>query len=246
MNTLISKNDIRVGLKEAEGLVGPFGPRFSTAIIVYRHPDVMLRNIVIEKNFISDVSRGLIVGAGPTDSVRNVSVVNNISINSEIGFKLNGSDSGNTYIFAYNTAYNNNNNFAFAPIKGQVTIGNLSVSPKEQHVLRYGGAGVSHFDFNAFIPDGTFLIDANLPDPDTLYNNFSEWKLSTAGIDTNSFTALSPQFVSSNPSEPDDFKLLEASPVIDRVVESVTAIKDDFGSLLRPISGVTDVGAWER
>ena len=244
-NFLIENNEVHTGLKLAKGLTNSTGrPYFSAGLVIWRHPEAMITNVRIQNNRFHDLSVGAIVGASPADANRSITIANNIISKNEMGLKLNGMDSTNTFSVFYNTFYRNGTSMTVAPINGPQIMGNLSVEPINFHVVSYGNGGYAESKKNAYVPNGPLFQTYNSSNPSlsATYTNLEDWQESTSYEDL-SITANDAHFVVSDPKLAEDFQLSPSSPFIDATDDVSSVVPYDFSGRQRAIGPLVDMGA---
>lgn len=252
VDTRIVDNRIEQGLKLEQGLVNVDGDILVTnGIDLYRHPSVTLSRVRVERNYVRDLARCIVVGSGTEDGMRQVAVINNIASGCDIGLKANGTDTTRSYHVRFNTLFRNRINLFLGSAGSQIVVNNFSGEPREYHLVIGGVSNDSQIDYNAYVPDGRFLFqntfdstqDRELQNLRTFQAELSYGRT----YDRNSVTASSTGFIKLAPSIPEDFRLTELSPGRARGV--AIGLEDmDFGSRSRnrPENSGVDIGAWAR
>lgn len=244
-DVVVSRNDIRYGLKRSAGLVNVDGERLGTsAIVLWRHANSSMERVTVAQNRIHSVSAGIIIGSAQQDNMRNILVENNIVTGSETGLKLNGMDSSLSYHARFNTLFANKVNMHLASSGGLVVLNNLSANPGTCHMQITGANGASDVNYNAYVPDGRFRFE-NTAQPELSKTFTSLAAFQQQGeYDQLSFTESTAGFVAPSPLASADFRLLKTTPLLNQGY-TVSGVVVDFGNRRRPIGPRMEPGAWE-
>lgn len=250
----VTSNKISRGVKKGEGLTNHQGdPLFATGIINWVSTTTSTPiipksfDVEITGNYINDVSRAIIFGAGVGELIENITIANNIISNSEIGIRLNNSDPTGTSGVYYNTLHNNDISISiFSGGAGYQFKNNLSSNPVDFHMQVAQSTGLSStFEHNMYTPDGPLFIYTNNVTNTVPYLNFDDWILQTLNDETGSLSTADAGYESTNPQVDTDYKLLRTSDATSAGVELVEIVTDYIGNN-RPKGKGVEIGAWER
>ena len=184
-DSVISKNIIEHGIKYSDGITDiqnePLG---AGGIVIWVHPDALVKNVQISNNIITDIARGIAFGSGVGYFLQDNQISGNIIEDCEIGMRLNSSSySGEETTVENNQLYCNNiNTCLYSGVRGYLVTNNISFWPAQYHVQFYQSWQFtdSTLNDNCYIPDGALWRY----EPSTTYSNFAAWQ--TAGQDNNS------------------------------------------------------------
>jgi hypothetical protein len=185
-DSVISGNIIKHGVKESENITDVQNELLaSNGIVIWVHPDALIKNVQITDNVISDVSRAIALGAGIGYFLEDNVVKRNIIDNCEMGLRFNSSSySGNETIVEANELYSNKINIClYSGARGYSLTNNISFSPEMYHVqlFQYWQLTDSYFDNNIYSPDGALW---RYEGTSTTYSDFAAWQ--NSGLDDNS------------------------------------------------------------
>ncbi len=185
-DSVISGNIINHGVKESDNITNIQNETLAAGgIVIWVHPDAMIKNVQITDNVISDISRAIAFGAGIGYFLEDNVIKRNIIDNCEMGLRFNSSSyTGYETEVDANELYGNDINIClYSGGRGYLLTNNISFSPELYHVqlFQYWQFTDSSFDDNIYSPDGElWRYEGN----STTYSDFAAWQ--NTGMDENS------------------------------------------------------------
>ncbi|MCF6175401.1 MAG: hypothetical protein L3J71_06515 [Victivallaceae bacterium] len=176
-DSTIINNTIINGIKTSDGITDADGdPVSSSGIIIWIAENATMENVKIKNNYIEDVEKGIVMGAGTAYKLSNNLLKGNIIINSQTGMRLNSSDVNDSTLVKYNEFYDNDISIVlYSGARGYQFSDNRSFWPKLFHIQTWQAWQLtdSWFNYNVYQPDGAlWRNEAN----NTTYANLASWQ----------------------------------------------------------------------
>jgi hypothetical protein len=184
-DSIISNNIVSMGVKSSENIKNADNEVLhADGIIVWLHDNATMERVKITNNTVSNVEKGIIIGAGTAYKLTDNLVKGNIVKNCETGLRMNSSDVNDSTWIEYNEFYNNEISMTlYSGARGYQFSDNRSFWPKLYHVQTYQAWQLtdSFFNHNVYIPDGALWYY----DPSsTTYTNLAAWQQKDQDLDS--------------------------------------------------------------